>query len=587
MVAVIALLAGCIHFRGDMVALRLDSVSRAMGTPTESPRRLVYSVEGDGGTWTHEVVLGEHLYAERRHRSDGVSYAFGRDEIGTWLRMNEVTVEVDGSWSERVATLSAIHRVRFLEPSQRERVSYLGRDGRYWELSYRPEGGQTMTFFVDRLEHRPKKLDYVDEWARIVSCHHLHWERAPDGATLAASDCGAGNMSRERPDTFRERIRLIALTGLTGMPSWTRPRSRQRAVMIDEPVAIEIDDPHRLHLPVELNGVETRLLLDSGAFHTILSEPAAAAAGVIPTGEAPLFVTPPWLGETELWVGLVHTLRVGHAVVHGARVLVAKSEHALGREAGLLGRSFIERFVVDVDSPAEVVRLWSREAFARCRRGACADLIRIPTSGPLPRIEGEVTEVARGPIVLDTGMVEPMVVLDPMVRWKMRRQRDRSAFLGPQDGAKSPDYYAEVPGAELGPFVFPPFEGVARFRERDRVGPQVAVAGMSLLRYLRLAFDLRDHAVYASSGDAHRLLLAVGLDIDDGLGGPTVSRVLPASRAEAAGLAPGDVIESVEDAATPTAREVRRALLAERGMLARIAVDRRGHRRRFVLDVPR
>ena len=61
-------------------------------------------------------------------------------------------------------------------------------------------------------------------------------------------------------------------------------------------------------------GGRITILLDSGAFHTVLSSEAALRLGVVATGEAPIFTRPPWLEESDLWVG------VGYHFLHFAAI---------------------------------------------------------------------------------------------------------------------------------------------------------------------------------------------------------------------------------------------------------------------------
>lgn len=388
-----------------------------------------------------------------------------------------------------------------------------------------------------------------------------------------------------------------------------------------------IKDSRRIKLPVRLNGKKASwLVLDSGAFHTIISEDVAEAAGVMPTGEPPLFVDPPFLDRSELWVGVVDTLQVGDATLHGERVLVARNPRMLGREKGLLGRSFFREFVIDIDSPRRAVSVWDRSAFH-----PAADQKRIRLSGSRPRIEGAIRDVARGHILLDTGMPDSILVHAPMMKHKNKRKRGSNANLSPKDGSgPGSDYFSSIRGLRLGPFTFPSMGAFGRDRDREKLGigvaapnvkppdanlkldlgaikvevltptygtPKVkkgphtgtgiAIAGMGVMRYLRLSFDLRTGFLFASTGPAYDVLIKLGADIERGPWGPTVSRVIAGGPSAQAGLKEGDVIASIDGDGVETTDQALKLIAQHTGFYCHLEVLRHGTRRHVMIDVAR
>ena len=470
-------LPGCIFGRAQQrLEIGLAQLKKAVGgEPTDEARKLVYRVDGHAGRWLHEVVLMGNRFAEKRTSSDGRRYAFGFDEQGAWLSVNgkEAVAVDDTPWDSLARTRASIYRLAFAAPSEHDDVAWMGRDRRRWELAYRPDGGNTINLSIDRRHNLPKEMDWVDSWTRLVTCDRLAWEQSPDGVVLTNVRCGAGSKGSADATISGDTRRLLSMAGLDHMPAWAQPSSRRTPRAFDKPVWTPIRDPQRIKVPVHLNGTKASwLVLDSGAFHTVISEELAKAAGVMPTGEPPLFVDPPFLERSELWVGVVDTLAVGDAVLHGERVLVARNDHMLGNESGLLGQSFFREFVIDVDSPKRSVRIWDRPAFVPAH-----DQKRIRLSGTRPRIEGAVRDVARGHILLDTGMPDTLLVHAPLMKVKNKRRRGSSANLSPQDGGggRSPDYFSSVRGLKLGPFLFPSMGAIGRDRDAEKLGIGVAI----------------------------------------------------------------------------------------------------------------
>jgi hypothetical protein len=240
-------------------------------------------------------------------------------------------------------------------------------------------------------------------------------------------------------------------------------------------------------------------------------------------------------------VGVVERLRIGAAELWGERVLVA-DEQDFGDAVGLLGRSTLRRFILDVDSPAGAVRLASHRSWKPDRGQTSLLYLR-------DGIDGTIPEVARGNIVLDTGMEQDIVVYAPEMSTAHRRERGSDVVLGGADSTRSADYRSTIDGLLFGPFPFPKMDAIGRDRDRGKVGDGIAIAGMGLMHYFRLAFDIRNSMVHAWPGDAYRTLRRAGMDVEEGAGGPTIARVIPDSAAAEAGLKTGDVIVGVSNEA--------------------------------------
>ena len=111
-------------------------------------------------------------------------------------------------------------------------------------------------------------------------------------------------------------------------------------------------------LAVKVNGLRTlRLVLDTGAESTLIHTRALAAIGVDPSGGRRVSVMGV-TGQAEgRYVGL-ESLEVGEARV--APLGVIAYDLLLREGDGLLGRDFLDRFTLTVDSEARVVILAPR-----------------------------------------------------------------------------------------------------------------------------------------------------------------------------------------------------------------------------------
>ncbi len=629
--AALVSLVGCIFGRREeRLAAHLGKLEAALGTSTHGePRLLIYQVDGHAGRWTHEVLLDAGRYAERRTRSDGRSFAFGFDPQGAWLTVGDgAAVAADGGpWDALARTRSALYRAAFTSPSPEDEVAYMGRFRNRWELAFRPAGGKTLNLSIDRRHHTPKELDWIDAWTRLVECDHLDWRSSPDGAVLTTARCGAGS-GGEKPTISSDTGHLASMQGMHTVPSWAAPTSRRKAAPLSKPAWFPLLEPQRPRLPARINGVDVgALVLDSGATYSVLSEKAAVAAGVMPTGEPPMFMKPPFLDASELWVGVIDTLAVGDAVLHGERVLVAKNPRMLHPEIGLLGESFFRHYVIDVDSPKRSLRVWDRHAFKPSKEQK-----RIRLIGFSPRIDGEIRDVASGHIFLDTGMPNTVLVHAPLMSTKNKRRRGTDAQLGAQDASgASPDYHTTVRGLRLGPIAFPRMDAIGRDRDRHKLGigvappavattdgpvafelgglrielaessparsaqrtantgSGIAIAGMGLMRYLRLSFDLKSGFLFVSTGDAYDTLIKLGVDIEPAPGGAGawVSRVLDGGPGAEAGLHEGDVVLAVDGKDVATADAALRLIAEHRGFFCHLTVEREGAKRHVMIDVAR
>jgi hypothetical protein len=295
--------------------------------------------------------------------------------------------------------------------------------------------------------------------------------------------------------------------------------------------------------------------------------------GVVPTGEVPIYIEPPWLPSASSWIGVADRITIEGIPIDGARVLVMDGLAAAAGTAGLLGADFFRRFVVDVDTPSRVVRLIPHD-----RYGPPADATPMFLHGTLGgsmMVTGEITGVARGPIILDTGASNRVVVHHPGMAAESPRHPGSSVGRWYGDMVQTPDYLTEIGGLALGPFSFPQMPAWGRDRERERLGGGIALVGMGTMRHMRMTFDVRNRTVYVSAGAGYQALARSGLELDDSPdGGAYVTHVVPGSPAAARGIRTDDTLVGVDGVAVYDAPAARTLLAVHRGGPAHITLHR-------------
>ena len=289
---------------------RLGSIRRALGQPRRgAPTRVLrFSVDGPNGRWTHEIAVGQGLFAERRTRFDGDSYTFGEDTRGPWMRVGDGPVrEASDEWRREERTERGLFGLRFLMPSHGDAAEILQDTGRGWEYEFQPAGGHTLVFAGNDEQHEPVMFDSFDDFGRLVVCEHLDWSRDRFAPFLRNARCHTSGLSREW--TPRDsRLRLVATEEerLGEAPDWVLAEGeRVPRASFDAAVEVRPEYETQITLDVTANGATIPMVLDSGSTFTTLDASVARRLGVVPTGEAPIFMRPPWLPSGVEWVGVI------------------------------------------------------------------------------------------------------------------------------------------------------------------------------------------------------------------------------------------------------------------------------------------
>jgi len=100
---------------------------------------------------------------------------------------------------------------------------------------------------------------------------------------------------------------------------------------------------------VELNDLyQAKLIVDTGASFTMISEDLAFDAGIQPDPRSPNVRISGISGKAEAKMGIVRRIRVGQAGRDDLRVVIHTMPNFSGID-GLLGLSFFDRFIVRLD----------------------------------------------------------------------------------------------------------------------------------------------------------------------------------------------------------------------------------------------
>jgi Aspartyl protease/Domain of unknown function (DUF4124) len=168
------------------------------------------------------------------------------------------------------------------------------------------------------------------------------------------------------PERFRAGARLLGYPEAAppgpapapGAPPATGEEARPGAPVVRGGARIPFTPGSPILVTVRINGLRTvRLVLDTGAEHTLIHTRTLAAIGVDPTGGRPITVMGVTGAADGRYVGL-ESLEVGEASV--APLGVIAYDLLLREGDGLLGRDFLDRFKVSVDIEARVVILSPR-----------------------------------------------------------------------------------------------------------------------------------------------------------------------------------------------------------------------------------
>lgn len=209
-----------------------------------------------------------------------------------------------------------------------------------------------------RAEAREKRSDFAGAYADMRTALSLFRDPSDvalsvyyDLARLAAKAgdrCEAAATLRDYIAFDPERRHTQQLTTL--MRGWQKDSSC--APLFGTGSALLRFDPNAtaIIVPVVVNGVRARMIVDTGASRTALSKQLAGRAGIEPSGSQGAVVTTP-MGKTWLPGGRADNISLGDARLSDVPVFIQNSaDRSFGDGVdGLLGLSFLGNFHVRID----------------------------------------------------------------------------------------------------------------------------------------------------------------------------------------------------------------------------------------------
>jgi len=266
-----------------------------------------------------------------------------------------------------------------------------------------------------------------------------------------------------RPGLVLAPLLGLLLTPSTASAAAAGAEPPPEALLAELPF-LEESEPNRVGVDLAPESYRKRLrvLLDTGAQHSMFSPRAAREAGV----SVRRLKRTPYRRSTLLGRDLEFHVDT-RSSDQGAR---------MGWEYGLLGGNFLERYVVEIDFPGRVVRFYDPDVYAVPESISAPDeaVLPIQVVGRRPMVELTFNGQTL-PVLLDTGSVFGLILsgevaeragirVDPAV--EVRAQM----ILGPLETR-----LGTVERLEIGPFVLLEAESLERAVETLATAPDVRI----------------------------------------------------------------------------------------------------------------
>ena len=158
------------------------------------------------------------------------------------------------------------------------------------------------------------------------------------------------------PERYRDSA---ALLGYRNSPAPPPSATSDKADRASSGTVIRYTPGQPIMVDVRINGgASARLLLDTGADRTLINPRALAAGGVSLTRIYAQGQMASATGTDRIQYVVVNSLEIGEAKVTNLPVAAYEMPQSTGD--GLLGRDFLDRFTVSIDSSRGVVTLTSK-----------------------------------------------------------------------------------------------------------------------------------------------------------------------------------------------------------------------------------
>lgn len=286
-------------------------------------------------------------------------------------------------------------------------VSFPGaeaKDGREWEVvRFAYPDGDSLELFLDA-------ADGSCTWARRRDDTETTWIRFDDWRRVAglrvpfSQETISDSPMKNQSVTWTE----VSLLDEVEPATFKRPASDASPVRILDasgstpwiPMDLFLD--RYIYLPGKVNGVETEIVLDSGAGMTVLHEAVAKEAGLVGKGE---FSAEGAGGEAAAAVVNDVALEIGGLSITGISAVVidlSDVNRQMGRDLPvILGKEVFHDVIVDVDYPNR--RIAFRDPRRWSYRGDGNEIALLPAEGGHKRIRMQVEDLSPAAFDVDTG----------------------------------------------------------------------------------------------------------------------------------------------------------------------------------------
>jgi Aspartyl protease/PDZ domain len=453
-------------------------------------------------------------------------------------------------------------------------VAYVGEeehDGRSWEV---------LRFDDAEGDHADLLIDPGDgslSWARTVAGGQISWEHMEDwrlveGVRMAYLNTSQPPGGAPATTVIWDEVRINQ--GLTPADFDARKAGRQVVHLGDDDawIPFTLYEERYIYMPCIVNGVETELLLDSGAGITVLDKSFADAIGLKGEGEITARGTSGTqaaslasgvnitLGDVELKDLTVAIIDLGDLTRRFGRSMPV-----------IMGKELFNNAIVDIDYPRQRVAFHDAANYGYEETGHSLQMH--PTHNGKRLVELSIEDQPPAMFQVDTGSGACVDIFDAYTRERGLldgREGVSTTYRGGVGGVVESKVATlaslEFAGYRLAnvPAGFaPPGEG--GFGTTDFAGN----LGAGIFTRFRLIFDFTRNRLHVESGPEwdtqpfKRNRLGVATDYVDGQ--VQVMHVAQGSPAEKAGIKAGDAIATVngepltEATRTITIREVSRA----------------------------
>jgi len=349
-------------------------------------------------------------------------------------------------------------------------------------------------------------------------------------------------------------------------------------------VPFTVYDRH-IYLPVRLHGSDEDLMfmLDSGASMTVIDSTIAARMGY-PLGER-------MMGAGAGGTAYFHMTRIGGFSVEGVSfteqtVIAYPLSDLLGRfldieVAGILGYDFLSRFVSRIDYEKNILTLFEPDS------ATVSSTFEAPLIHNVFSVECRVDGLHTGTFLIDTGAGNSMLQKRFSEEHDLFDNRKKSEISLMGAGGEEIAHLARFDSLEIGDITIErPLFALSTSERGIGAFPGISgIIGNDILRRFTVTLDygnqrigLEKNRLFDEPSSRDRSGIVLERDVS---GRVMIHRIVPGSPADEAGLAPGDILLSIDrrDAADFESLEDIRDRFRVRGQFElEIAIERAGER---------